>query len=90
MLWRGQGPSVPGMPVQRVSVEMPIAAAGSGSRAEEGGGWVLLHGRGDHLLLGLHGVLVGVLVLFGPAPRGTSATLNSIPRPASPKPPLVS
>lgn len=52
---------------------------------------MLLHGRGDHLLLGLHGVLVGVLVLLGPAPRGTSAMLSSVPaRPAFPKPPLAS
>lgn len=49
----------------------------------------LLHGGGDHPLLGLQGVLVGVLALFGPASGGRSTAVSSPPaRPATPKPPL--
>lgn len=49
----------------------------------------LLHGGGDHTLLRLQGVLVGVLALFGPVLGGRSTALSSAPaRPASLKPAL--
>lgn len=48
----------------------------------------MLHGGGDHPLLDLQGVLVGVLALFGPTLGGKTTTLSSLPaRPAFPEAP---
>ena len=65
--------------------------SGKQSERRKVGGWpgCLLHGGGDHPLLWLQGVLVGMLALFGPALGGRSTVVSSPPaRPASPKAPL--
>lgn len=70
MLWRGQGPLTAGGASAEGLCETPSQQWEGNGEEKKGGGRVLLHGRGDHLLLRLHSVLVGVLVLFGPASEG--------------------
>lgn len=55
---------------------------------ERGRPGCLLHGSGDHLLLQLQVILIGMLALFGPALGGRNTEVSLSPaRPASPKPP---
>jgi len=55
-------------------------------RRKEGGLRCLLHGGGDHRLLRLQCVLIGVMALSGPASGGRSTAVSlAAARPASPK-----
>lgn len=76
--------------MQRVPVKNAHHNSGKQSerRKEDGQLVQLLHGSGDHPLLRLQVVLIGVLALLGPAVGGRNTAVSLPPvRSASPKPP---